>query len=95
MLTRCCHAITRRRNNPARLFAGSRRWLGTYPVIVNPPRVLGQAVWWAVAVDVMLAVLLAAVAWPFSGLRPAGPAQLASLILVLLAVVLRRAWPGG
>jgi signal transduction histidine kinase len=93
VLTRCCHAITRRRNNPARLFACSQRWLGTYPVIVNPPRVLGQAVWWAVAVDVMLAVLLAAVAWPFSGLRPAGPAQLASLILVLLAVVLRRAWP--
>jgi signal transduction histidine kinase len=62
-------------------------------VVVNAPRILGQASRWAVAVDAMLAVLLAAVAWPFSGLRPAGPAQLASLVLVLAAVVLRRAWP--
>jgi signal transduction histidine kinase len=62
-------------------------------VVVNVPRALGQAGRWAVAVDAMLAVLLAAVAWPFSGLRPAGPAQLASLILVLVAVVLRRPWP--
>jgi signal transduction histidine kinase len=62
-------------------------------VVVNVPRALGQAGQWAVAVDVMLAALLAAVAWPFSGLRPGSPAQLASLILVLVAVVLRRAWP--
>jgi signal transduction histidine kinase len=62
-------------------------------VVVNVPRALGQAGQWAVAVDVMLAALLAAMAWPFSGLRPGSPAQLASLILVLVAVVLRRAWP--
>jgi signal transduction histidine kinase len=62
-------------------------------VVVTAPRALGQAGRWAVVVDAMLAVLLAAVAWPFSGLRPAGPAQLASLILVLVAVVLRRPWP--
>jgi signal transduction histidine kinase len=62
-------------------------------VVVNVPRALGQAGQWAVVVDVMLAALLAAVAWPFSGLRPGSPAQLASLILVLVAVVLRRAWP--
>jgi hypothetical protein len=46
-----------------------------------------------VAVDAGLALLLAAVAWPFSGLRPSGPAELASLILVLAAVTMRRAWP--
>ncbi len=47
---------------------------------------------WAVAVDAGLALLLAAVAWPFSGLRPSGPDGLASLILVLVAVAIRRAW---
>jgi signal transduction histidine kinase len=46
-----------------------------------------------VAVDAGLALLLAAAAWPFSGLRPSGPAELASLILVLAAVAVRRAWP--
>jgi signal transduction histidine kinase len=66
---------------------------GTYAVVVNVPRALGQAGRWAVAVDVMLAVLLAAVAWFFGGLRPAGPAETASLILILTAVVVRRPWP--
>jgi hypothetical protein len=62
-------------------------------VVVNAPRALGQAGRWAVVVDAMLAVLLAAVAWPFSGLRPSGAAGLASLILILAAVAIRRAWP--
>lgn len=62
-------------------------------MVVNVPRALGQAGRWAVAVDVMLAVLLAAVAWFFGGLRPAGPAETASLILILTAVVVRRPWP--
>ena len=38
-------------------------------------------------------LLLAAVAWPFGGLRPTSPAQLASLVLMLAAVAVRRAWP--
>jgi signal transduction histidine kinase len=46
-----------------------------------------------VAVDVMLAVLLAAVAWFFGGLRPVSPAETASLVLILTAVVARRPWP--
>jgi signal transduction histidine kinase len=62
-------------------------------VVVNAPRALGQAGRWAVVVDAMLAVLLAAAAWPFSGLRPSGAAGLASLILILAAVAIRRAWP--
>jgi signal transduction histidine kinase len=62
-------------------------------VVVNVPRALGQAGRWAVAVDAMLAVLLAAVAWPFSGLRPMSPAETASLVLILTAVVVRRLWP--
>ena len=53
----------------------------------------GQAGRWAVAVDVILAALLAAVAWLFGGLRPASPAETASLLLILAAVVVRRPWP--
>jgi signal transduction histidine kinase len=55
--------------------------------------VLGQAGRWAVAVDVVLAAMLAALAWLFSGLRPASPAETASLVLILAAVVVRRPWP--
>jgi signal transduction histidine kinase len=62
-------------------------------VVVNVPRALGQAGPWAVAVDVMLAALLAAVAWFFGGLRPMSPAETASLVLILTAVVVRRPWP--
>jgi signal transduction histidine kinase len=62
-------------------------------VVVNVPRALGQAGRWAMAVDVMLAVLLAAVAWFFGGLRPMSPAETASLVLILTAVVVRRPWP--
>jgi signal transduction histidine kinase len=62
-------------------------------VVVNVPRALGQAGRWVVAVDVMLAVLLAAVAWFFGGLRPVSPAETASLVLILTAVVARRPWP--
>ncbi len=57
------------------------------------PQALGQAGRWAVAGGPGLAVLLAAIAWPFAGLRPVGMAQLASLVLVLAAVAVRRAWP--
>jgi signal transduction histidine kinase len=46
-----------------------------------------------VAVDVVLAALLAAVAWLFGGLRPTSPAETASLVLILAAVVVRRPWP--
>jgi len=41
----------------------------------------------------MLAALLAAVAWLFGGLRPTSPAETASLVLILAAVVVRRPWP--
>ncbi len=68
-------------------------WPGTYAVVVNVPRALGRAGQWAVAVDAMLAALLAAVAWFFGGLRPASPAETASLVLILTAVVVRRPWP--
>ncbi len=61
-------------------------------MVVNVPRALGQAGRWAVAVDAMIAVLLAAVAWLFGGLRPVSPAETASLVLVLTAVVVRRPW---
>jgi signal transduction histidine kinase len=46
-----------------------------------------------VAVDVVLAALLAAAAWLFGGLRPTSPAETASLVLILAAVVVRRPWP--
>jgi signal transduction histidine kinase len=60
---------------------------------VDAARALGQAGRWAVAVDVVLAALLAAVAWLFGGLRPTSPAEAASLVLILAAVVVRRPWP--
>ena len=41
----------------------------------------------------MLAALLAAVAWLFGGLRPTSPAETASLVLILAAIVVRRPWP--
>ncbi len=47
---------------------------------------------WAVAVDIVLAALLAGVAWIFSGLRPTSPAETASLVLILAALVVRRPW---
>ena len=47
---------------------------------------------WAVAFDVVLAALLAAAAWLFGGLRPTSPAETASLVLILAAVVVRRPW---
>src|SRR5690242_9653547 len=37
--------------------------------------------------------MLAAAAWLFGGLRPASPAETASLVLILAAVVVRRPWP--
>jgi len=57
------------------------------------PRLAAVASRWAVAVDVVLAALLAAVAWLFGGLRPTSPAETASLVLILAAVVVRRPWP--
>jgi len=60
---------------------------------VDAARALGQAGRWAVAVDVVLAALLAAAAWLFGGLRPTSPAETASLVLILAAVVVRRPWP--
>jgi signal transduction histidine kinase len=62
-------------------------------VVVDAARALGRAGRWALAVDVVLAALLAAVAWLFGGLRPTSPAETASLALVLAAVVVRRPWP--
>jgi signal transduction histidine kinase len=79
--------------SPGVLTPRPSRWPATYAVVVNVPRALGQAGWWAVTVDAMLAVLLAAVAWFFGGLRPASPAEMASLVLILAAVVVRRPWP--
>jgi signal transduction histidine kinase len=57
------------------------------------PRLAAVASRWAVAVDVVLAALLAAVAWLFGGLRPTSPAETASLVLILAAIVVRRPWP--
>ncbi|HEU5390051.1 MAG TPA: histidine kinase [Streptosporangiaceae bacterium] len=59
----------------------------------GPPRLAAVASRWVVAVDVVLAALLAAVAWLFGGLRPTSPAETASLALILAAVVVRRPWP--
>jgi signal transduction histidine kinase len=60
---------------------------------VDAARALGRAGQWEVAVDVVLAALLAAMAWLFGGLRPTSPAETASLVLILAAVVVRRPWP--
>ena len=60
---------------------------------MDAARALGRAGQWEVAVDVVLAALLAALAWLFGGLRPTSPAETASLVLILAAVVVRRPWP--
>ncbi|HEX5297286.1 MAG TPA: histidine kinase dimerization/phosphoacceptor domain-containing protein, partial [Streptosporangiaceae bacterium] len=66
--------------------------LARSPRLAGPARLAAVASRWAVAVDVVLAALLAAVAWLFGGLRPTSPAETASLVLILAAVVVRRPW---
>jgi signal transduction histidine kinase len=78
---------------PAR--AVPQAWPRGWPRAIGrarPARPAAPAGRWAVAVDAGLALLLAAVAWPFSWLRPSSPAELASLVLMLVAVAMRRAW---